>query len=242
MSDALVGRVHRLWAELAGVPVGSFSTGAPRPVVSPGSGICPPGWVGIVAVADAVLITVPSPAAARTVAPALRAAGEGRLLDPTALAAHRLVAEVLGPAWLGYLDPARFVPGHLGRLVERLPSGHDDLAALAAAVGRDEAGESALEDLTSEVVVAREGGAVVCAAGFQRWPHRVAHLGVLTAEPARGRGLASATASAAVEQALSQGPLPQWRARPSPSRRVAVRLGFEELGWQLSLRLDEATP
>lgn len=57
----------------------------------------------------------------------------------------------------------------------------------------------------------------ILAGGFARWPRGVAHLGVLTAAPARGRGLATATACSAVEQALSQDLLPQWRARPIPS-------------------------
>jgi hypothetical protein len=36
---------------------------------------------------------------------------------------------------------------------------------------------------------------------------------------------------------MTDGLLPQWRARPEPSRRVARALGFRELGAQLSIRL-----
>ncbi|MET9675820.1 GNAT family N-acetyltransferase [Streptomyces sp. NPDC006482] len=58
---------------------------------------------------------------------------------------------------------------------------------------------------------------------------------LVTAPAARGRGLARRVASAAVAHALADRRLPQWRARPPASRRVAAALGFEELGAQLSL-------
>jgi RimJ/RimL family protein N-acetyltransferase len=63
---------------------------------------------------------------------------------------------------------------------------------------------------------------------------------VLTDTAARGRGLAQRVASAAVDRALADGLLPQWRARPPASRRVAQALGFRELGTQLSVYLDPA--
>jgi predicted GNAT family acetyltransferase len=65
----------------------------------------------------------------------------------------------------------------------------------------------------------------------------VAQLSVLCGDRRRGRGLAGVVAAAAVAEALGEGLLPQWRARPPASRRVARRLGFRELGTQLSLRL-----
>lgn len=66
-------------------------------------------------------------------------------------------------------------------------------------------------------------------------PAGTAHLSVLTAPAARGRGLARVTGSAAVAHALAAGLLPQWRARSLASRRVAAALGFTELGAQLSI-------
>ncbi|WP_405753341.1 GNAT family N-acetyltransferase [Streptomyces sp. NBC_00012] len=89
--------------------------------------------------------------------------------------------------------------------------------------------------------VVRERGRVLAAAGYRAWPRRTAHIGVLTAPEARGRGLARVTGSAAVAHALAVGLLPQWRARPPASRRVAAALGFEELGSQLSIEIAAAT-
>ncbi|MBA4864660.1 GNAT family N-acetyltransferase, partial [Streptomyces sp. PSKA54] len=112
-----------------------------------------------------------------------------------------------------------------------------------ARAGEEEAGESGLEDITSPAFVLRGGHEVVAAAGYQTWPQSVAPLSVLVAPDRQGRGLARVVASAAVAHALDAGLLPQWRARPYPSRRVALALGFQELGCQLSIRLgDNGSP
>jgi RimJ/RimL family protein N-acetyltransferase len=240
--SALIDRVRQLWASLAGVEVGSFSVSVPRAVVSPDSKICPPGWVGIVAIDDAVLITAVSPAAAHQLDCALRALALDEVTDVSALSTVLAIAEVLGPAWLSYLaqEDLPMRPGD--QAVERLPSGHRDLMRLRGAASQDEAGESGLAEITSDAFVFRQAGEVTSAAGFRRWPCDVAHMSVLTAMPARGQGLATRTASAAVEEALTQDLLPQWRARPASSRRVSARLGFQELGKQLSVRLDDTLP
>jgi hypothetical protein len=52
--------------------------------------------------------------------------------------------------------------------------------------------------------VIREHGEITAAAGYRDWPGQVAHLSVLTAGHARGRGLACATASAARTTLVSQ--------------------------------------
>jgi predicted GNAT family acetyltransferase len=148
------------------------------------------------------------------------------------------VARVLGPATLAYASPEGFRPVEAGALtVEQLPSGDLELRLLEQAAGHEDAGEAALDEITSPVFVVREHGQVVAAAGYRAWPGRAAHIGVLTAPQARGRGLARVTGSAAVARALAAGLLPQWRARPPASRRVAAVLGFEELGSQLSLEI-----
>ena len=98
--------------------------------------------------------------------------------------------------------------------------------------------ESGIEQITSPAFAVREHGQIVAVAGYRDWPGQLAHLSVLTAAQARGRGLAGLAASAAVTQAIREGKLPQWRARPETSRRVARGLGFRELGSQASIRLD----
>ncbi|MEV6162115.1 GNAT family N-acetyltransferase [Streptomyces sp. NPDC052052] len=161
------------------------------------------------------------------------------LVDEARLRAVLPVLDVLGPASLLYLDPADFLSVQGGAVVEESVCGDDELAALLARAGEEDAGESGLEWITSPAFVFREGDDVVAAAGYQIWPQSVAHLSVLVAPEHRGRGLARVVASAAVAHACDAGLLPQWRARPHSSQRVALALGFQELGSQLSVRLGE---
>ncbi|MCA1709108.1 MAG: GNAT family N-acetyltransferase [Actinobacteria bacterium] len=222
MPNALIDRVRQLWATLAGVEVGSFSVSVPRVVASPDSKICPPGWIGIVAINDAVLITAASPAAAHQLDCRLRALALDEVTDVSALHALLPIVEVLGPAWLSYLAQENLPMRHRPQAVERLPPGHGDLTRLRSAVSQDEADESGLADITSDAFVVRHAGEVISAAGFRRWPYDIAHMSVLTTAPARGNGLATTTACAAVKEALAQDLLPQWRARPASSRRVSA--------------------
>ncbi|MBL7632332.1 GNAT family N-acetyltransferase [Frankia nepalensis] len=152
------------------------------------------------------------------------------------------VTEALGPAALSYLNAEDFRPHPAQDTVEMLRPSAQDLRALLASVSAEDADECGLDEITSPASVVRDGPRLVAAAGFCEWPGAVAHLGVLTATDARGRGLARQVASAAVARALDDGLLPQWRARPMPSRELARTLGFRELGAQLSIRVLDSAP
>ncbi|MEV7569966.1 GNAT family N-acetyltransferase [Streptomyces tanashiensis] len=238
----LLLEAHRLWEELAHAP-GSFPTaGGTRVIVSPESRLCPPGWVGVVALGRSALVTVETESTAATVRSALAGLPAEALVDAAAVREVLPVAGVLGPATLSYASPEGFRPVTGASAAERLPGGHPALRALEAAAGQDDSAEASLDDITSPAFVIHEHGRVVAAAGYRAWPRRTAHLSVLTAPEARGRGLARTVASAAVADALAAGLLPQWRARPPASRRVAAALGFEDLGAQLSLELAQDEP
>ncbi|MFD5746499.1 GNAT family N-acetyltransferase [Streptomyces sp. NPDC127033] len=241
-ADLLLDRARELWTELAATPVGFGPPNGVNVVVSPDSLLCPPSWAGIVVLGDAGVITAPSARVAELMASAARRLSPGELVDAGRLKATLPVAEVMGPAFLSYLDQARFRPAPGDAAVTEVPGGGGELAALLAGVGEEDTEESGLADITSPACVLRDGGDVVAAAGYRAWPGSVAHLCVMVAPDFRGRGLARAVASAAVAHALDAGLFPQWRARPRPSRRVALALGFEELGAQLSVRLRDATP
>lgn len=258
-----VPHARALWSELAGVPVEFTSPTAV--VIAPGSLLCPPGWAGIVRIGDAAVATAPDARAAGALRVAVRELAYADLADPVLLGGALSgtaapVLDVLGPATLSYLDRDDFLPAlpeEAGAAVE--PAAPDDpaLTALLAGAGQGEADESGLDEITSPAFLLREcvregadaGGAgvgagstagageVVAAAGYVIWPRSVAHVCVLVAPHRRGRRLARTVASAAVSHALDAGLLPQWRARPYPSRRVAAALGFRELGTQLSVRI-----
>ncbi|MFF1648864.1 GNAT family N-acetyltransferase [Streptomyces sp. NPDC058240] len=237
--ELLLRRARELWVELAGTPVEFCPSGGAQVVVAPGSRLCPPSWTGVVRIGGAAIVAVPSVRAAGMVADAVRTMSQEELFDIACLRAVLPVLDVLGPASLFYLDREGFLPAHEGTGVEQLPIGDGSLAALLALVGEEEAGESGLEDISSPAFCIRRGDEVVAAAGYRSWPRSVAQLSVLVAPDCRGRRLARAVASAAVAHALDAALLPQWRARPNSSRRVAVALGFRELGAQLSVRLGD---
>ncbi|MFJ7158615.1 GNAT family N-acetyltransferase [Streptomyces sp. NPDC101118] len=235
--DQLLGRARGLWEALADVPVSFTSSGGPAVVVAPDSAFCPPSWCGVVALGDSAVVTAPGAGAARSVSRALAGVTAAELTRPETVRALLPVSELLGPASLAYASGDGFRPAHGHDAVESLAPGHPDLLALVRAVDRADADESGMEEIASPAFVVRDGGDVVAAAGYETWPGGAAHVCVLTAPQARGRRLARTTASAAVAHAFAAGLLPQWRARPPASRRVAHALGFRELGRQLSFRL-----
>ncbi|MFI6359129.1 GNAT family N-acetyltransferase [Streptomyces sp. NPDC050743] len=221
-TDFLLDRARNLWVELAVKSVQFSSLDGVNVAVSPESQLCPPLWTGIVVLGDAGIVTVPSGHIAEQMAGPARKLSRAELVDADRLREVLPVLDVLGPASLFYLDRADFQPVHAGAAVEEVPRDDDGLAALLARAGEEDAGESGLEDITSPAYVLRDGDDLVAAAGYRAWPQSVAHLSVLVAPDCRGRGLARTVASAAVARALDAGLLPQWRARPHPSKRVAL--------------------
>ena len=215
----------------------AFSSDVARAVAAAESGLCPPGWVGAVLIDGAVLVTAPSQESAQRVSSALETIDVEDVTDPDVVSAVLPVADILGPAWLSYLDPVGPQPPRPGGPVQHLPADHPDLLQLEGAVSAAELRESGLPAVTSDAFVVYEHDLIISAAGYQHWSHQVAHVSVLTVASARGRGLAATVAGAAVADAASRGPLPQWRARPSASRKVGAHLGFQQLGRQLSIRL-----
>ena len=235
--DPLIDRTRRVWVELADVPVAFPEGGGAEVVVAAGSLLCPPGWVGIVAIGDAAIATVPVDGLAGPVRRALDGVPVPALTDPDRFRAALPVVDLLGPATLAYLDEREFRPAG-SVAVDEIPRDHPDLAALVASVSDADAQECGLRGITSPAFVVRDGTRTVAAAGYEWWPGGMAHICVLTAPDLRGRGLARVVASAAVADGLRNGFLPQWRARPEPSRRVARALGFRQLGSQLSARVQ----
>lgn len=233
---ALTSRSRAAWEALAGVPV-TFSP-AVRVAVSPQSRLCPSGWIGLVVIADAAIATAPSPPLAQIVRQAVGALAPAALTDAGELSARLPAAELLGPASLAYLDASEFRPRQGQAVPEPLHPQARELGQFLSATDPADLDESGIEQTTSPAFAVREQGQIVAVAGYCDWPGQVAHLSVLTAAQARGRGLAGRAASAAITQAIREGKLPQWRARPETSRRVARGLGFRELGSQASIRLD----
>ncbi|MFG3343952.1 GNAT family N-acetyltransferase [Streptomyces sp. NPDC048018] len=237
--DPLLIRARGLWEMLAAAPVSFAPSGGVTVVASPASGLCPPSWAGMVVLGDAAIVTAPTEAAARAMRCAVAKVPAESLAEADVVRTILPVAEVLGPATLGYASSDDFRPAAAGAAIEALTPGHRELHELVRSAGLKDADESGMEEITSPAFIVREGADVAAAAGYQTWSAATAHISVLTAPHHRGRGLARQVASAAVAHALAADLMPQWRARPVESRRVAAALGFRELGTQLSVRLDQ---
>ncbi|MFE7531816.1 GNAT family N-acetyltransferase [Kitasatospora sp. NPDC057542] len=237
--DPLLVRAQGVWQELASVPVSFGAAGDVDVVVSPRSRICPRGWAGIVLLGGAAIVTAPSEEAAARIRKAVAELPADQLTDLEAVGRALPNGEFLGPAGLAYVAAEGFRPAAApaGLRVEEGAGGYFDLGDLEQVAGTADADEAGLDEMSSPAFVVRVDGQVVAAAGYYEWPGRAAHVGVLTAPAWRGKGLARATGSAAVRHALAQGLLPQWRARVPASRKVAVALGFSELGSQMSFEL-----
>jgi GNAT superfamily N-acetyltransferase len=238
MSPSALDRARKMWATLVRVPAAFPTRGSVNVVVSPDSGLSPPQWVGIVALDGGILAAVPDSALREPVKRALLDHVRQPQSDLSPLRKTLPAVDVLGPATLAYLDAEDFAAVHAHADVETLPADHGDVRALVDSVDARDADESALRQITSAAFAIRRGRSVVAAAGYRPWLDTVAHLSVLTAPEYRGRGFARMVASAAVADALANRLLPQWRARPEASRRVAATLGFREYGSQASFRLN----
>ncbi|MEU1984863.1 GNAT family N-acetyltransferase [Nocardia sp. NPDC019395] len=238
-TNSVLTRAHALWEGLAGAPV-SFSSTEPVDVaISPRAMICPQGWAGFIVLQGRAIVTVPSASAAAAVRSAVAELSVEDFADPGMLGRVLCLEEVLGPATLAYLDEHDFLQAPTGSVsVDRLSAEHPDVRQLEVLAGEHDSEESGLREITSPAFVVRIHDKVVAAAGYRMWPSRTAHMSVLTAPGNRGQGLARLTGSVAVAHALEAGLLPQWRARTPQSQRVALALGFRELGAQLSARLS----
>jgi GNAT superfamily N-acetyltransferase len=225
-------RVRSAWALLAGLD----QLRDLQVVVDAGSALCPSGWVGLLALDGTVTAVVPDAAQV----PMARAALAG--LTPAEVTTSEVVvarfggvAELLGPAALFYATAPLVASTRVRQHVERAEP--DELGDLLHDAGTEDANESGLSDISAAAFVVRHNGAIVAACGWRAWPGPIAHLCVLTHPAYRRQGLAQAVAAQAIEEAAAEGLLPQWRARPTESQRLAEHLGLVRLGAQLSMRL-----
>jgi hypothetical protein len=201
-------------------------------LVAPGSVLCPPGWIGILALDGTVTASVPDASLLRAVKGGLEGLTPEDAIRPEAVRPRLPEARsVLGPAGLFYPSP--------GLVIEDTPGVEEvtphDLQAFVSTIAADEVEESGLLEVTASVFGSRTPDGVLAAVcSYRQWPNEVAHLCVLSIPAYRRHGHARRAAVAAIREARAHGLLPQWRARPPASRALALRLGLVELGGQLS--------
>jgi hypothetical protein len=220
--------VVQAWRELAGGP----SDGRLRVVVNPESWLAPPGWIGIVAIGDVITASVPRTDLEQPVAAALAGLGGEEATSVDVLHVMPFATATLGPSALLY-PPTKFEPSP----VAGEEASEEELAALLAAGDPEDLDESGLSQIETAAFVSRAcDGAIASACGYRRWPNGVAHLSVLTLPEHRRQGHGCRAAAAAIRHAATEGLLPQWRARPIASQRLAIAVGLNRMGTQLSVQ------
>lgn len=144
-------------------------------------------------------------------------------------------SRVVGPATLAYAEEVR---APLDVQVAVSPVQNVDL--LRDRCTAQEWEESGLIDMPSRIAARRPDGRVAAVAGFERWGPHIAQLGVLVDPQWRKQGYGAAAAARAAQVAQGEQLVPQWRCRMgnAPSRELARRLGFVEVGRQLMIDLD----
>jgi RimJ/RimL family protein N-acetyltransferase len=147
------------------------------------------------------------------------------------------VEAVVGEARLSYTDAATLRPVAISGVTEIA----DDvrLAVLRAASDPNEWSEAGVDEPGAFRCAVVDDDSLLAVATLRVWDDALGQLGVFTAAHARRRGLASAAGAAAATHALTLGLVPQWRSLigNDASTRVADRLGFVDLGRQMTVRV-----
>ncbi|MFD1811614.1 GNAT family N-acetyltransferase [Rhodococcus gannanensis] len=104
--------------------------------------------------------------------------------------------------------------------------------ALEAACPPDDVAEASLIGRRNWFTLLDEDENPLASAGYDEWQGIVARIGVLTVPAARRRGHGTVVGRLCTNDAIDEGMIPQWSSHPgnTASRRLAARLGFEELG------------
>jgi GNAT superfamily N-acetyltransferase len=165
--------------------------------------------------------------------------------DPRALLeelAPTVPARIIGPAFIGYAseDSLRGAGGPQARLLSA--ADREAVARLRETFAPEEWEEGGTDAEQSPAFGAFDaGGELRALAGYERWD-RIAHISIACAAGFRNRGFGASAVTRAAEHALSRGLVPQYRALRSnaPSLRVAAKLGFQEYGFSMLLRLTAA--
>lgn len=228
LSDEALRVIRRAWAGRLGVPPDVFASDqlvfvdrAPHPVVV----VVRLGATTVVAAPEQSLASLRQlPAHLLLEAPALQAA----------LDAER--TRLIGTAQLSFADSGTFTPRRTPRTRE---ASLVDVETVASACSAEEREESGLLEMETWWVVDAPAGQPMAAAGYEIWDEAIAHVGLAVAPRHRARGLGAAVATAAVQDALGHGAIPQWRSagENAASTIVGKRLGFVPLGTQLAFVL-----
>ncbi|WP_305094425.1 GNAT family N-acetyltransferase [Prescottella sp. R16] len=223
--------VRLAWARELGLPDRSFDTGGVRHVRADTD------HVRFVSIAGAAALVGPEWAVDRA-----HALTDDDLAAPGGLRtlAGDRAGRSTGPVVLGWAADFGTAPPVRNPLVS-----HDleHVRILEGACPPDDVAEAALATKSDWFTVLGDTHRPVASAARTELQGIVADMGVLTDPAVRRRGFGTTAGLLATNDALDAGLVPQWRAHRDniASRRLAARLGFEELGTYAAISVSRST-
>lgn len=152
---------------------------------------------------------------------------------------------LVGPAYQGYLLPARFRPFVAPHVHFLEPHDGPLVEVFRAECGQDAWEHTGFNAATSYWAAILEGDRIASLAGYNPvWRDEAGGPGILTHRAYRGRGWATATTSAVVARALQEGKMLLYQTLETNTAaiRIARRLGYEQYARHVAVRLKAGTP
>src|SRR5207249_405286 len=147
---------------------------------------------------------------------------------------------IIGPAFIGYATETSFTPpaDTVARPLTSMDAQSVQALRVSCTAQEWEHGGSAFGKVPTFGAF-NEDGRLAALAGYKIWSEKIAHLSIVCNPTLRGRGFGRAAVAAATHAAMQHGLLPQYRtlASNTPSKRIASRLGFEEYGYSVFVKL-----
>jgi RimJ/RimL family protein N-acetyltransferase len=153
--------------------------------------------------------------------------------------------KIIGPAFIGYTTDACLrseAAKHARQLAEEDREAVEKLRTKCSAEEWEHGGSEFGKVPTFGAFDA--GGGLAAIAGLEIWQDNIAHISVVTDRDRRATGHGEAAVALAARHALNSGLLPQYRTLKSntASVRLAQKLGFEEYGFSVYVRVASIKP
>jgi RimJ/RimL family protein N-acetyltransferase len=232
-----VREIDEFWAEFLGVEVAAL--GGARCIVVPHARLAGYSGAWLFVRGSAAIVSVPADLVSEITPRAARVAPLELHASVDTLFGSR-VARVIGPTYLGWLEPARFRAPATSAAVRPLRADENELVAqLASACDANEWEASAIEVGEPGLVGAFEDGLLVAVAKLREWAPGVGDLGVISHPARRGQGHARAAVAKIVERALETDWLVIYQTLEANTAAVAIAagLGFARYATNCAIRL-----
>jgi RimJ/RimL family protein N-acetyltransferase len=166
------------------------------------------------------------------------------LVQDRALLAHEVrparIANIVGPAPIAYASDAMLIraPGPAARRLTDADRAAVDALRASCTPEEWQHGGSTLGEVPTFGAF-DDAGRLAALAGYEVWNDHLAHIAIVSASPRRRAGFGASVARLAAQSAIAAGLVPQYRtlASNTAAMRVAEKLGFEQYGFSVYIKL-----